>query len=180
MTQAVSVTLDEPALQALGQLEATGMSRSEAIRKALVEGAFRLQDMNALASKGAALDADEEELLPVGLSGEVSAKGPLRPLPSPSSRGQEIQPHGTWCSCLRSTGPHRSSPTRKTFDRKGQISNWATFPVPPSILTVPPRSRHLCSEGWVWSPKMTYRSHKPEKSCVATSTHARCRWQLPI
>ena len=61
MTQAVSVRLDEPALQALGQLEATGLSRSEAIRKALVEAAFRLQDINALASEVAALEADEDD-----------------------------------------------------------------------------------------------------------------------
>ncbi len=61
MTQAVSVRLDEPALEALGQLEATGLSRSEAIRKALVEAAFRLQDMNALAPEVAALEADEDD-----------------------------------------------------------------------------------------------------------------------
>lgn len=61
MAQAVSVRLDDEALQALGQLEATGLSRSEAIRKALVEAASRLQDMNALASEVAALEADEED-----------------------------------------------------------------------------------------------------------------------
>ncbi len=61
MTQAVSVRLDEQALQALGQLEATGMSRSEAIRKALVEAASRLQDMSALASEVAALETDEDD-----------------------------------------------------------------------------------------------------------------------
>ena len=63
MTQAVSVRLDEHALQALGQLEATGMSRSDAIRKALVEAASRLQDMKTLASEVAALEADEDDRL---------------------------------------------------------------------------------------------------------------------
>jgi Arc/MetJ-type ribon-helix-helix transcriptional regulator len=63
MTRAVSVRLDEHALQALSQLEATGMSRSDAIRKALVEAAFRLQDMKTLASEVAALEADEDDRL---------------------------------------------------------------------------------------------------------------------
>ena len=61
MAKAVSVRLNEHVLQALGQLEATGMSRSEAIRKALVEAASRLQDMNALASEVTALEADEDD-----------------------------------------------------------------------------------------------------------------------
>jgi Arc/MetJ-type ribon-helix-helix transcriptional regulator len=61
MAQAVSVRLDDEALRALGRLEATGLSRSEAIRKALVEAASRLQDMRALASEVSALEADEED-----------------------------------------------------------------------------------------------------------------------
>ena len=63
MAQPVSVRLDEEALRALAQLEATGLSRSEAIRKALVEAASRLHDMRALASEVAALEADEEDRL---------------------------------------------------------------------------------------------------------------------
>jgi hypothetical protein len=63
MAQAVSVRLDEEALRALRRLEATGLSRSEAIRKALVEAASRLQDMRALASEVAALEADDEDRL---------------------------------------------------------------------------------------------------------------------
>jgi Arc/MetJ-type ribon-helix-helix transcriptional regulator len=63
MAQAVSVRLDDEALRALRRLEATGLSRSEAIRKALVEAASRLQDMRALASEVAALAADEEDRL---------------------------------------------------------------------------------------------------------------------
>ncbi|HET7847057.1 MAG TPA: ribbon-helix-helix protein, CopG family [Acidimicrobiia bacterium] len=61
MTQAISVRLDEAALRALSRLEATGLSRSEAIRKALVETASRLQDKRALASEVAELEADDED-----------------------------------------------------------------------------------------------------------------------
>ncbi len=61
MAQAVSVRLDEEALHALGQLEATGMTRSEAIRSALVETASRRQDKQALAAEVAALEADEDD-----------------------------------------------------------------------------------------------------------------------
>jgi len=55
------VRLDNEALQALGQLEATGMTRSEAIRSALVETAARRQDRQALAAEVAALEADEDD-----------------------------------------------------------------------------------------------------------------------
>lgn len=61
MSQAVSVRLDDDAMRALSQLEATGMSRSGAIRKALVEAASRLRDREALAAEVAALEADEED-----------------------------------------------------------------------------------------------------------------------
>lgn len=61
MAQAISVRLDNEALQALGQLEATGMTRSEAIRSALVEAAARRQDRQALAAEVAALEADEDD-----------------------------------------------------------------------------------------------------------------------
>ncbi len=44
MARAISVRLDKEALRALGQLEATGMTRSEAIRAALVGAASRLRD----------------------------------------------------------------------------------------------------------------------------------------
>ncbi|HEU4319683.1 MAG TPA: ribbon-helix-helix protein, CopG family [Acidimicrobiia bacterium] len=59
MSQAVSVRLDDDAMRALAQLEATGKSRSEAIRSALVEAASRLGDRKALADEVAALEADE-------------------------------------------------------------------------------------------------------------------------
>lgn len=61
MVQAVSVRLDEEAMQALGQLVATGMSRSEAIRTALVDAASRLSDRKVLAAEVAALEADETD-----------------------------------------------------------------------------------------------------------------------
>jgi Arc/MetJ-type ribon-helix-helix transcriptional regulator len=61
MAQAISVRLDEEALRALGQLEATGMSRSDAIRAALVEAASRLHDKQALAAEVAALEADDDD-----------------------------------------------------------------------------------------------------------------------
>lgn len=61
MTRAISVRLDEEALRALGQLEAAGMTRSEAIRAALVETAGRRRDKQALAAEVAALEADESD-----------------------------------------------------------------------------------------------------------------------
>lgn len=61
MAQAVSVRLDDQATRALAQLEATGISRSEAIRTALVEAASRLSDKKALAAEVEALEADEED-----------------------------------------------------------------------------------------------------------------------
>lgn len=61
MARAVSVRLDDDALLALSRLEAVGMSRSEAIRKALVETAARMEDRRALAAEVAALEADEQD-----------------------------------------------------------------------------------------------------------------------
>ena len=61
MVQAISVRLDNEALRALGQLEATGMTRSEAIRAALVVAASRLRDKEALAAEVATLEADEDD-----------------------------------------------------------------------------------------------------------------------
>ncbi len=61
MTQAISVRLDEKAIGALRQIEATGMTRSEAIRTALMETAARLSDKQALATEVAALEADVQD-----------------------------------------------------------------------------------------------------------------------
>ena len=61
MAQAISVRLDDEAFRALGLLEASGMTRSEAIRAALVDAATRLDDKQALAAEVAALEADEQD-----------------------------------------------------------------------------------------------------------------------
>lgn len=61
MAEAISVRLDNEALRALGQLEATGMTRSEAIRAALVGAASRLRAKEALAAEVATLEADEDD-----------------------------------------------------------------------------------------------------------------------
>jgi len=61
MTSAISVRLDAETLQALAQLEATGLSRSEAIRRAILDSAARLHRRAALAAEVAALEADEED-----------------------------------------------------------------------------------------------------------------------
>ena len=68
MAHAISVRLDDEAARALRALEAAGMSRSEAIRSALIESARRVQRRSELAAEVAALeadDADREEMLAV-------------------------------------------------------------------------------------------------------------------
>ena len=65
---AISVRLDDEAERALRALEAAGMSRSEAIRAALIAAARRLRRSSELAAEVAALEADEgdrEEMLAV-------------------------------------------------------------------------------------------------------------------
>lgn len=59
MSHAVSFRLDAEAQAALRRLEATGRSRSEAIRSALVEAALRLDYKKVLAEEVAELEADE-------------------------------------------------------------------------------------------------------------------------
>ena len=61
MAQAISVRLDDDTLRALSELEATGMTRSEAIRAAIVEAASRLHDKQSLAAEVAALEADNDD-----------------------------------------------------------------------------------------------------------------------
>lgn len=53
--------LDDEALRALRRLEAAGLTRSEAIRKALVESAARLRTKEALRAEAEALEADEQD-----------------------------------------------------------------------------------------------------------------------
>ena len=61
MAQAISVRLDDAALRALVELESTGMTRSQAIRAALVDAASRLREKEALAIEVAALEADDQD-----------------------------------------------------------------------------------------------------------------------
>jgi Arc/MetJ-type ribon-helix-helix transcriptional regulator len=57
----ISVRLDDDAQKALAQLEATGLSRSEGIRTALVKTAQRVRKREILHLEMAALEADEED-----------------------------------------------------------------------------------------------------------------------
>lgn len=61
MAKAISVRLDDEALKALRTLEAAGMSRSDAIRSALLAAAARLRRRRELAAEVAALEADEDD-----------------------------------------------------------------------------------------------------------------------
>ena len=61
MALPISVRLDDEALRALDQLEATGMTRSQAIRTSLVEAASRRRSMQTLAAEVAALEADDDD-----------------------------------------------------------------------------------------------------------------------
>jgi len=61
MMMAISVRLDEEAQRALAQLEASGLSRSEAIRTALVKSAQQVRRREALRQEMAALEADEDD-----------------------------------------------------------------------------------------------------------------------
>jgi Arc/MetJ-type ribon-helix-helix transcriptional regulator len=68
MGHAISVRLDDESARALRSLEAAGLSRSEAIRSALIQSARRLRRSAELAAEVAALEADHadrEELLAV-------------------------------------------------------------------------------------------------------------------
>lgn len=61
MSTAISVRLDDDAERALAQLEASGLSRSEAIRRALIEEANRQRRSSALAAEVAALESDPDD-----------------------------------------------------------------------------------------------------------------------
>jgi predicted transcriptional regulator len=56
---AVSVRLDDEAQRALSTLEASGLSRSDAIREAILQAAAALRRKQALRDEVAALEADE-------------------------------------------------------------------------------------------------------------------------
>ena len=61
MAKAISVRLDDDAEQALRMLEATGLSRSEAIRVSLLASAERMRRRHEVAREAAALDADDAD-----------------------------------------------------------------------------------------------------------------------
>lgn len=63
--------MDDASTQALRRLESMGMTRSEAIRGALVEAAARRQDAKALAQEAAALSADAEDRAEMLLVAEI-------------------------------------------------------------------------------------------------------------
>jgi Arc/MetJ-type ribon-helix-helix transcriptional regulator len=70
MAKAISVRLDEETARALQTLEASGLSRSDAIRSSLISSADRLRRGHELAAEVAALEADEadrDEMLAVSL-----------------------------------------------------------------------------------------------------------------
>lgn len=71
MALTTSVRLDDASTQALRRLESMGMTRSEAIRGALVEAAARRQDAKALAQEAAALSADAEDRAEMLLVAEI-------------------------------------------------------------------------------------------------------------
>lgn len=59
MGHAISVRLDKDSELALRALEASGMSRSEAIRASLIDAAKLLRDRSSRAAEVAALETDE-------------------------------------------------------------------------------------------------------------------------
>ena len=61
MSDLISVRLDDDARRALAELEATGISRSEAVRHGLVVAAQRLRDRQRLIDEVAALAEDEQD-----------------------------------------------------------------------------------------------------------------------
>ena len=61
MPSAISVRLDDESFRALRHLEAAGLTRSQAIRKALVDSAAALRRRRAIAEEAAALEADEAD-----------------------------------------------------------------------------------------------------------------------
>jgi Arc/MetJ-type ribon-helix-helix transcriptional regulator len=61
MSKAVSVRLDDDVQRALRTLEASGLSQSEAIRKAILDAAATLGRRETLRAEAAELDADEKD-----------------------------------------------------------------------------------------------------------------------
>jgi Arc/MetJ-type ribon-helix-helix transcriptional regulator len=71
MARTISVRLDEDAQRALAELEATGMTRSEAVREGLEAAAKRLRDRRRLAAEAAALAQDEADRAEIAAINEM-------------------------------------------------------------------------------------------------------------
>ena len=61
VARAISVRLEEESERALRALESSGLTRSEAIRSALVDSARRLRRSSELAAEVAELESDEAD-----------------------------------------------------------------------------------------------------------------------
>jgi len=61
VAKAISVRLDDDSERALRMLEATGLSRSEAIRTSLLASAERMRRRHEIAREAAALEADDAD-----------------------------------------------------------------------------------------------------------------------
>lgn len=61
MGDMISVRLDEEARRALAELEATGLSRSDAVRRGLIAAAQRLRDRQRLIEEVAEIATDEAD-----------------------------------------------------------------------------------------------------------------------
>jgi Arc/MetJ-type ribon-helix-helix transcriptional regulator len=61
MSDLISVRLDDDARRALAELESTGISRSEAVRRGLVVAAQRLRDRQRLLDEVAELAEDKQD-----------------------------------------------------------------------------------------------------------------------
>ena len=71
MARMISVRLDEDAQRALSELEATGMTRSEAVRAGLETAAQQLRDRRRLAAEAAALAENESDRAELAAVNEV-------------------------------------------------------------------------------------------------------------
>jgi predicted transcriptional regulator len=61
MSRAISVRLDDDVLAALRTLEASGLSRSDAIRKSILDEVAAIRRREVLRSEVAALEADDAD-----------------------------------------------------------------------------------------------------------------------
>lgn len=61
VAEAISVRLDPESMRALRKLQATGLSQSEAIRRAVIGSAGALRNPQRLASEIATLESDPED-----------------------------------------------------------------------------------------------------------------------